>query len=227
MSSLSFDAPSAVGVAIVEDSAMLRELIEEAVTKQPGLNLVASVRNVRDALDTIPWDEVQFATIDLQLPDGVGLMLGQELRRKYPRLRVAILSDHRRPNLLDVIPIGERHFWSYILKSSVDGRQQLGELLAFAAHHAFFDQNINVGGAEGQRLVAALTDQQREILSLVARGLSNAAIGRKLTLAAKSVEYHLRQIYLTLGLAGDADSNQRVSATVLYLRRFSDPDSGN
>ena len=117
----------------------------------------------------------------------------------------------------------ERHFWSYILKSSIDGRQQLGELLAFAAHHAFIDQNVTAESGESELLVASLTEQQREILALVAKGLSNSAIGRTLALADKSVEYHLRQIYLRLGLAGDSDSNQRVSATVMYLRRYSNP----
>ena len=202
---------------------MLRELIEEAVTEHPELYLIGSAGNVRDALETIPWPQVEFATIDLQLPDGVGLVLGQKLRLRHPQLRVAILSDHRRPNLLDVIPMDERHFWSYILKSSIDGRQQLGELLAFAAHHAFIDQNVTAESGESELLVASLTEQQREILALVAKGLSNSAIGRTLALADKSVEYHLRQIYLRLGLAGDSDSNQRVSATVMYLRRYSNP----
>lgn len=219
----SSDTPYVVGVAVVEDSAMLRELIEEAITENSELNLVSSARSVRDALESVPWADVQFATIDLQLPDGVGLVLGQQLRVRHPQLRIAILSDHRRPNLLDAIPVDERHYWSYILKSSIDGKQQLGELLAFAAHHAFIDQNVAAEGGESEQLVASLTDQQREILSLVAKGLSNAAIGRSLALADKSVEYHLRQIYLRLGLAGDNNSNQRVSATVMYLRRYSDP----
>ena len=223
----SSSSPNHVGVAVVEDSSMLRELIEEAIAEHPGLSLVASAGSVRDAMETITWADVQFATIDLQLPDGVGLLLGQELRARYPHLRIAILSDHRRPNLLEASPKDERHFWSYILKSSIDGRQQLGELLALAAHHSFMDQNANIGSGEAELLISSLTSQQREILALVARGLSNSAIGKNLALAEKSVEYHLRQIYSRLGLAGDNDSNQRVSATVMYLRRYSNPQSIN
>ena len=178
---------------------------------------------MREAVSEIPWRSTQFATIDLQLPDGVGMELAQRVRASYPAMRVAILSDHRRPSLLDMLDTDELRFWSYILKSSIDGRRQLGELLALAATTAYIDPRVSAAG-EAVLLIASLTDQQREILSLVVRGLSNSAIARQMSLADKSVEYHLRQIYVRLGLPKDTDANQRVSATVLYLQRFS-PDA--
>jgi DNA-binding NarL/FixJ family response regulator len=73
--------------------------------------------------------------------------------------------------------------------------------------------------------IAGLTAQQRQILALVARGLSNSAIGTRLTLADKSVEYHLRQVYARLGIGADTESNQRVTATVMYLKRYSLDDA--
>ena len=216
--------PPSVGVAVVEDSAMLRELIEEAIEGHPGLHLTGSARTMREAVSQIPWRSTQFATIDLQLPDGVGMELAQRVRASYPAMRVAILSDHRRPSLLDTLDADELRFWSYILKSSIDGRRQLGELLALAATTAYIDPRVISAAGEAELLIASLTDQQREILSLVVRGLSNSAIARQMSLADKSVEYHLRQIYVRLGLPKDTDANQRVSATVLYLQRFS-PDA--
>ena len=179
---------------------------------------------MREAVSQIPWRSTQFATIDLQLPDGVGMELAQRVRASYPAMRVAILSDHRRPSLLDMLDSDELRFWSYILKSSIDGRRQLGELLALAATTAYIDSRVISAAGEAELLIASLTDQQREILSLVVRGLSNSAIARQMSLADKSVEYHLRQIYVRLGLPKDTDANQRVSATVLYLQRFS-PDA--
>ena len=65
--------PPSVGVAVVEDSAMLRELIEEAIEGHPDLHLTGSARTMREAVSQIPWRSTQFATIDLQLPDGVGM----------------------------------------------------------------------------------------------------------------------------------------------------------
>jgi DNA-binding NarL/FixJ family response regulator len=214
-------AGSTIGVAVVEDSAMLRELIEEAVAEHPSLHLTGSARSLRDAIGEIPWPDTQFATIDLNLPDGVGLELGTRVRATYPHMRIAILSDHRRPGLLDSIPVDEQPFWSYILKSSLDGRQQLGELLAFAAVHSYIDPRVAADAGDVEMTIAGLTEQQRQILALVARGLSNSAIGTRLTLADKSVEYHLRQVYARLGIGADTEANQRVTATVMYLKRYS------
>jgi DNA-binding NarL/FixJ family response regulator len=214
-------AGSTIGVAVVEDSAMLRELIEEAVAEHPGLHLTGSARSLRDAVEQIPWSATQFATIDLNLPDGVGVELGARVRVNYPQMRIAILSDYRRPGLLDAIPADEQTFWSYILKSSIDGRRQLGELLAFAAAHAYIDPRVTSDAGDVETAIAGLTEQQRQILALVARGLSNSAIGTRLTLADKSVEYHLRQVYARLGIAADTEANQRVTATVMYLKRYS------
>ena len=213
-----------IGVAVIEDSAMLRELIEEAVAEHPSLHLTGSARSLRDAIEQIPWSETQFATIDLNLPDGVGLDLGNRVRSNYPNMRIAILSDHRRPGLLEAIPTAEMPFWSYILKSSIDGRQQLGELLAFAAAYSYIDPRVTGDAGDIELAIAGLTEQQRQILALVARGLSNSAIGTRLTLADKSVEYHLRQVYARLGIAADTEANQRVTATVMYLKRYSIDD---
>jgi len=214
-------ADSTIGVAVVEDSAMLRELIEEAVAGHPRLHLTGSARSLRDAVEVIPWASTRFATIDLNLPDGVGFDLGKRVRANFPDLRIAILSDHRRPGLLDSIPKDEQSYWSYILKSSIDGRQQLGELLAFAATHSYIDPRVTADAGDVELVIAGLTDQQRDILALVARGLSNSAIGTRLTLADKSVEYHLRQVYARLGITADTEANQRVTATVMYLKRYS------
>lgn len=213
-----------IGVAIVEDSAMLRELIEEAVAEHPGLHLTGSAGSLREAIEDIPWATTGFATIDLNLPDGVGLDLGMRVRSADPRTRIAILSDHRRPGLFNSIPQDDLPFWSYILKSSIDGRHQLAELLAFAASHSYIDPRVMADAGEAELAIAGLTQQQRQILALVARGLTNTAIGTHLEMAEKSVEYHLRQIYARLGISADTGANQRVTATVLYLKRYSPGD---
>ena len=58
------------------------------------------------------------------------------------------------------------------------------------------------------------------MLGLVARGLSNSAIARELSLSDKSVEYHLTQIYQRLGILGDSEANQRVLAAVTFLQQY-------
>jgi DNA-binding NarL/FixJ family response regulator len=218
------DGNRVIRVAIVEDSAMLRELIEDAVADAPEMRLVFSAANCRDAAEQIDWARVDFATLDLHLPDGLGLELGRRVRERYPRIRIAILSDHRRRSLLTSLTSEELPFWSYILKSSIDGRMHLSELLRQASHGAYIDPRIDVAGGPTEEAVNALSEQQRKILGLVARGLSNSAIAKQLCLSEKSVEYNLTQTYVALNLTGDSSANPRVSAAVLFLRRYA-PDT--
>ncbi|CAB4967731.1 unannotated protein [freshwater metagenome] len=178
----------------------------------------------REAAQLIDWARVDFATLDLHLPYGLGLELGRRVRERYPRLRIAILSDHRRRSLLTSLTSEELPFWSYILKSSIDGRMHLSELLRKASRGAYIDPRIDVAGGPTEEAVNALSEQQRKILGLVARGLSNSAIAKQLCLSEKSVEYNLTQTYVALNPTGVNSANPRVSAAVLYLRRYA-PDT--
>jgi len=217
-------ANSSIGVAIVEDSALLTDLIVEAVDDAREMHVIGTAGSCREALETIDWSEVSFGVLDLHLPDGLGLVMGRRIRERYPLIRMAILSDHRRPALLSELSSDELPFWSYILKSSIDGRAHLGEILRMAASGSYIDPNTTLGSSRVEEAINGLSDQQRKILGLVARGLSNATIAKQLFLSEKSIEYNLSQIYQALDLTGDSALNQRVAAAVLYLRRFA-PDT--
>lgn len=209
-----------LGVAVVEDSAMLGELIEEAIESHPKLHLTARVGSIRAAYTSVPWNETQLASIDLHLPDGLGISLGRRIRASHPRTRILILSDHRRPSLLRGIDPEDLPHWSYILKSSIEGRQQLGDALYRAATESYIDPRIETGASDAEVVIAGLSEQQRRVLALVSRGLSNSAIAKQMNIADKSVEYHLTQIYQRLGLIGDSEANQRVMAAVTYLQQY-------
>lgn len=203
---------------------MLGELIEEAISEHPNLHVTGRVRTARDAHDSIPWNGTQLASIDLHLPDGLGWELGKRVRVSYPHVRVLILSDHRRPSLLDHLPDEELPFWSYALKSSIAGKRGLADVLHQAALGPWIDPRIDAAGSRAEAAIAELSEQQRRVLGLVAKGMSNAAIAQRLSVSDKAVEYHLKQIYSSLGFAPAAEANQRVQAAVAYLHRYA-PDT--
>ena len=213
-----------LGVAIVEDSAMLGELIEEAIAGHPGLHVTARVRNARDAHDSVPWARTDLASIDLHLPDGLGISLGRRVRVSHPHVRVLVLSDHRRPSLLSGLEPEDVPFWSYALKSSIEGQRHLADVIHQAATSSYIDPSIHAVAGNVEVAIADLSDQQRGILALVARGLSNSAIAERLGVSDKAIEYHLRQVYAALGISGSTEANQRVLAAVSYLQRYA-PDT--
>jgi DNA-binding NarL/FixJ family response regulator len=76
--------------------------------------------------------------------------------------------------------------------------------------------NVLVTCGESQA-VHELSDRERELLGLMAAGLSNAGISRTLFLSPKTVETHVRSIFMKLGLAPEDGSHRRVMAVLMYL----------
>ena len=148
---------------------MLGELIEEAISAHPQLHLTGRVRTMRDAHESIPWADTQLASIDLHLPDGLGLSLAKRVRTSHPETRILMLSDHRRPTLLQSVDVRELGYWSYVLKSSIDSRAQLGDVLYRASSGGYIDPRIETGASDAESMIAALSDQQRRVLRPVPR----------------------------------------------------------
>lgn len=214
---------SSRGVAIIEDSAMLGEFIEEAIESHPLLHVVGRVRTARAADTDIPWAQTDLASIDLHLPDEPGVALARRIRTSYPRIRILILSDHRRPALLSALAPEDVPYWSYALKSSIENRQALANIIFQSTQGPYVDPGLHVSGSGAQQAIASLSAQQRRILDLIARGHSNAAIAQALNVTDKAVEYHVKQVYSALELPPAGEANQRVLAAVTYLQQHA-PD---
>jgi DNA-binding NarL/FixJ family response regulator len=75
-----------------------------------------------------------------------------------------------------------------------------------------------VGRRRREDPLAELTDRERDVLSLVAEGMSNRAITARLVVAERTVEAHIQQTFLTLGLAESGDQHRRVLAVLAFLR---------
>jgi len=92
-------------------------------------------------------------------------------------------------------------------------------LLRSALRYPVVDKGVTEKSVDPATLrLDLLSEQQQEILTLVAAGLSNGAIAQRLCLSAKSVEYHLTQIYALLQVSTDRKANPRVQAAALYLK---------
>lgn len=203
-------------VAVVEDVPLFRRLLEGIIEETSELLLVATAGTAHQARTTIPPVDPDVVLLDLHLPDGHGFDIGVELRRRMPHVRIVILSEHVRPHVLDMLPPEESTAWSYVLKANVKSADDLVSVIK--APRPRIDPAVSRARAEQDGALALLSDRQREILRLVAAGYSNAAIAQELHIQSKSVEYHLTQIYATLGLKDDAMRNARVQASLRFSR---------
>ena len=204
-------------VAVLEDVPLFRQLLEQAIDDDASVELCASAGSCMEATTVFPASRADVLLLDLHLPDGFGFDVGLRMRRTSPDLRVIVLSERIRPQVLESLPPSEQPYWSYLLKTGISSRADLISAIRMSRQRPMVDRKVRAAQPTvGEMRLDLLSDQQRQILALVASGMSNQAIAAAMFLSPKSVEYHLTQIYQLLDVTSDAKANPRVQAAVIY-----------
>ena len=213
-------------VVIGEDEALLREGMV-LLLQRAGFDVVAAEEDapclVRSALRHRP----DVVVTDIRMPPDCtddGLRAALTVRSQLPRAGVVVVSHHlSRQYALDLLAGGQCGV-GYLLKQRVaDASRFAADLRRVAAGGMVLDQEIATAAvARAEQVddgVARLTRRQREVLSLLAQGLSNAAIADSLVISEKSVVEHVSKIYEVLELPQTRNEHRRVQAVLRYLSR--------
>jgi DNA-binding NarL/FixJ family response regulator len=211
-------------VVVADDVMLTREgivrLLEEA-----GVEVAAQAEDAEGLLREVRLKRPDAAIADIRMPPthtDEGLVAAQRIRAEHPDVAVLVLSQYVEPSyamrLLEEHP--ERV--GYLLKQRVfDVAVLVDALRRLADGETVIDPTIVsrlVGRQRRQDPLAELTQREREVLSLVAEGLSNRAIASRLFVTERTVEAHVKQVFLKLGLAVNPDSHRRVLAVLALLR---------
>jgi DNA-binding NarL/FixJ family response regulator len=213
-----------VRVVVADDVMLTREgivrLLEDA-----GVEVVAQAEDADGLLREVRLKRPDAAIVDIRMPpthSDEGLVATQRIRTEHPNTGVLLLSQYVEPSyamrLLEEHP--ERV--GYLLKQRVfDGAVLVDALRRIGDGETVVDPTIVsrlVGRHRRQDPLAELTPREREVLGLVAEGLSNSAIAGRLFVAERTVEAHVKQVFLKLSLDLNPDSHRRVLAVLAYLR---------
>ena len=211
-----------IRIAVVEDEALLRDLLCTALRQYAGIDVVGDFKGAAEALDRIPKLDINVVVLDIELgSDMNGIELGVRLRRMIPEIGVLILSNHADPQLLSSLPADVIGGWSYLLKRSVTNVASLTRAIQGAASGLLvFDPELTRQTRPRKAgPTASLSPRQREILGLIAEGNSNGAIADKLMLSERSIENHISRIYTVLGIdATDRSVHARVRAVIAFMQ---------
>lgn len=210
-------------IVIAEDTVLLREglagLLEDA-----GHEVVARVGEADALMATVAEHEPDLAVVDVRMPpdyEDEGMRAAAEIRRSYPRTAVLVLSQHVETRHALELVATEGGF-GYLLKHRVlDVDDFLDAARRVCEGGSALDPEVVATLVSPQRHEAALdelTPREREVLALMAEGLTNAAIAKKLWLTERTVETHVRSILSKLGLPLSGDDHRRVLAVLTYLR---------
>ncbi|MET0134144.1 MAG: response regulator transcription factor [Kibdelosporangium sp.] len=211
-------------VVIAEDSVLLRAGIQRLLADE-GIETVAAVEDGERLLEVLAEHRPDLAIVDVRMPPTFtdeGLKAALQARRQIPNLPVLVLSQYVEERYaVELISAGAGGV-GYLLKERVaDVAEFVDAVQRVARGGTCIDQEvISQLMARGRRNpIDALTPREREVLGLMAQGLSNAAIAKTLTVSDGAVEKHVGNIFAKLGLEPSQEEHRRVRAVLAYLER--------
>ncbi|MGF6882212.1 DNA-binding NarL/FixJ family response regulator [Nocardia sp. GAS34] len=214
---------SALRIVIAEDSAILRNGLAALLTER-GHRVVEMVGEASRLSEVVAEHRPDVAVVDVRMPPSFtdeGLLAAIELRRKFPGTGVLVFSQWIETRYATELLAGGASGVGYLLKDRVaDVREFADALTRVAEGGTALDPEVVsqlMGAARQQDSLARLTPREREVLELMAQGLSNGAIARALTVTERAVEKHIGNIFIKLDLPPSDEHHRRVLA-VLRLR---------
>jgi serine/threonine-protein kinase PknK len=211
-----------IRVAIAEDDVLLREGLASLLDRA-GLRVVAQCGDAAELLAAVRADPPDLAIVDIRMPPGQGtegLDASRTIRAEFPQVAILILSAHVDvEHAMDLLAAGERT--GYLLKSRITDVDGFIETL-----HRVVAGGSAVDPILVQELIASrravdpleeITPRERDVLALMAEGLSNGGIAQRIWVTEGTVEKHVRSILSKLNLPESSDTHRRVQAVLRYL----------
>jgi len=211
-------------VIVAEDVMLMREGIVRLL-REAGVEVIAQASDGDSVLSLVALEKPDAVVLDIRMPPthtDEGIVIAGRIRESFPGTGVLVLSQYVESawamQLLQEHPEGV----AYLLKERVMDAGALVEALRRVCEGETVVDPTIVARLMGRKRrgdpLGDLTAREREVLGLVAEGLSNRAIAERLVVAERTVETHMTAIFGKLGLEESADQHRRVLAVLTLLR---------
>jgi DNA-binding NarL/FixJ family response regulator len=213
-----------VRVVLADDAALLREGLARVLT-EAGVEVAAQLGTASELLEAVEMLTPDVAVVDIRMPPthtDEGLIAAGEIRRRFPSVGVLLLSQYVEPQYALTLLEGGIERTGYLLKERV---LDVGDF-TMALHRVADGETVVdpalvsqlLDRARAQSPLDQLTPREREVLSLMAEGLTDRGISERLFVTPNTVETHVRHIIGKLALPASPSDNRRVQAVLAYLR---------
>ncbi|RPF39230.1 DNA-binding NarL/FixJ family response regulator [Streptomyces sp. TLI_185] len=209
---------------VADDAVLFREGMARILAEE-GFNVVAQARNSAELVGLVRRDPPDVVITDLRMPPGFadeGIEAAAEIRSFAPQVGLMLLSQyvevHHALRLMEEFDgaVG------YLLKDRVSDLGAFAvDVRRVAGGEVVIDAELVsrlVGRRRERDPLTELTDREREVLALMAQGLTNAALSAELVLSPKTIEGYVRSVFTKLGLEQSEREHRRVQAVLRFLR---------
>ena len=207
-------------VVIAEDQALLREglvrLFEDA-----GHEVLAALEDARRLLAVVAGHRPDLVVLDIRMPPSFtdeGARAARAIKDAHPQIGVLVLSQHIETQYaVDLVSLGG---FGYLLKGRVLRVEDFLEAARrVAGGGSALDPKVvaTLVSGGGRAQLGQLSEREREVLELMAEGLTNSAIAKRLFLSERTVEAHVRNVMMKLDIPQGEDGHRRVLAVLAHL----------
>jgi DNA-binding NarL/FixJ family response regulator len=213
-----------VRVVIADDDLLVRKGISALLTES-GFDVTAEVAGAEDLLRAIAAESPDVAIVDIRMPPthtDEGLVAAHEIRARHPAVAIVLLSSHVEHGVATRVLAEHPAGLGYLLKDRVtDVEDFAATLTRVAAGGTALDPLVMARLLDAQGdggPLQALTPREREVLQLLAEGLTNPAIAERLGIALRSVEKYVSAIFGKLDLPDTGSEHRRVLAVLRFVQ---------
>jgi DNA-binding NarL/FixJ family response regulator len=214
-----------IRVALADDAALLRESLAAALAAR-SFDVVGQAADVPELLKIVERERPEVVVVDVRMPPThttEGLEAAREIRARHPGTAVLVLSQYIETQYAVDLVRDDPAGIGYLLKDRVARLSDLADAVRrVASGGTVIDPEVVallLGRPRRHSPLDELTTRERQILGLMAEGLSNPAIADRLHVELKTIEGHVGIIFSKLGLGPSAEGHRRVLAVLAYLRR--------
>jgi two-component system response regulator NreC len=210
--------PSVISVLVADDHGIVREGLRRLLESEPDLKVAGEAGDGREVLEQVELHQPEVVVLDITMPRLGGLETLERLRAKHPKVKVVLLSVHSdSPFIQSAISLGAD---GYVLKNGRAG-EIVTAIRAVTRGGSYFSPIVAREIVEQLRAPKRQTDEpfsllsgrEREVLQLIAEGLSAKEIAVELKISAKTVEAHRTSLMRKLGV-------RKATELVRYALRY-------
>lgn len=212
-------------VFLLDDHEIVRRGLIELINAEADMEVVGEAGTAADAIGRIGATTPDVAVLDYQLPDGNGVEVCREVRDRYPNIACLMLTAFSDDDaLFSAIMAGAR---GYVLKQ-IRGNDLVDSVRRVARGEQLLDATLTARVLDRLRTppeqevdpLASLSPQERQILALIAEGLTNRQIGDRMFLAEKTVKNYVSSVLTKLGM-------ERRTEAAVFAARLADKNPDN
>jgi serine/threonine-protein kinase len=211
-------------VVLADDSALIRDGLQQLLPTH-GIEITAAVADAGSLLEAIERAQPDVALIDIRMPPtytSEGIAAAAAIRDRHPAVGVLVLSQHIDADYALALIKTHPTRCGYLLKDRVTNIDVLTDAIQRVGRgETMIDPELVellLQRPASKSRLDNLTTREREVLALLAEGLTDRGISERLWLTPKTIETHVRHILAKLDLPSDTSYNRRVLAVLTYLR---------